>query len=177
MKKQSERMAFSGMMTALAVVVMLMGGVIPLATFVSPAVAGILLIPVMVETGKRFALGAYGAIALLSLILGSDKESALLFAALGYYPVLKVKLDSIRRAGLRLAAKLAVFNLAVAVVLLTATLILNMEALAAEYAAMSGIMLAAFAILANLTMLLYDRALVVMLVAYVKKLRPRLKIR
>ena len=40
MNKQTRRLAVSGMMVALATAVLLMGGVIPAATFVSPALAG-----------------------------------------------------------------------------------------------------------------------------------------
>ena len=47
MNKQTRRLAVSGMMVALATAVLLMGGVIPAATFVSPALAGIIMIPVL----------------------------------------------------------------------------------------------------------------------------------
>ena len=51
-------MAISGVMTALATAVLLLGGVIPAATFVGPALAGALLVPVFAESGQRMALGA-----------------------------------------------------------------------------------------------------------------------
>lgn len=174
MKNRSRRMALCGMMVALGVVFMLMGGVIPLATFCSPALAGLVLLPLMTESGKKMALGAYVAISLLTLLLGPDKESALLFLFLGYYPVLKWTLDRIRVRPLRIAAKLAVFNLAAGAMLLSMSLVFNMQAVMDEYAAMSAAMLAAFVLLANVTLLLYDRVVLVMMVLYLKKLRPRL---
>lgn len=174
MKKQSRRMALCGIMTALGVVVMLMGGVIPLATFCSPALAGLVLLPLIAEAGKRMALGAYAAISLLSLLLSPDKEGALLFAFLGYYPVLKWTLDRIPSKALRLAAKLAVFNLAAGAMLLTMSAVLNMEAVMSEYAAMTHAMLICFAVLANVTLLVYDRLVLIMMALYLKRLRPRL---
>ena len=45
--------------------------------------------------------------ALLTLLLGPDKEAAALYLFLGYYQLLQPKLDAIRRPALRWLAKLA----------------------------------------------------------------------
>ena len=153
---------------------MLLGGVIPLATFCCPALAGLVLVPVLAESGKKWALCAYAAIAALSLMLSPDKESALLFAFLGYYPVLKVRLDGMKHRPLRLLAKLAVFNLAAGAALLAVAYLLGMDAVLAEYRELGRIGGIAFAVLANVTMLLYDRLLPIAQMVYLKKLRPRL---
>ena len=84
MRRKSRRMALCGIMVALAIVIMLMGGVIPLATFCCPVLASLTLIPVLMESGKKWTLMAYAATAALGLMLSPDKESALLFAFLGY---------------------------------------------------------------------------------------------
>ena len=55
MRDRSRKIAVGGMMTALAVAVMLLGGVIPAATFCCPALAGLLLLPVMEHTDGEFA--------------------------------------------------------------------------------------------------------------------------
>ena len=55
MNKSTRRIALSGMMVALATAILLMGGVIPAATFCGPALAGLLLVPVMAEGGRRYA--------------------------------------------------------------------------------------------------------------------------
>lgn len=172
MKKRSRTIALCGMMCALGTAVMLMGGVIPLATFCCPALAGLTLIPVLAETDRKTALACYAATAALSLILCADKEAALVYAFLGDYPVLKIYIDRIRSRALRLLAKLGVFNLAAGAALLLMAFVLNMQAVVAEYAAMSAVMLAAFVLLANLTLVLYDRLLVIMYILYMKRLRP-----
>ena len=174
MKAASRRMALCGMMAALAVVIMMLGGMIPLATFCCPALAALTLVPVLVEFGRKWALSAYAAVAALSLMLCPDKEAALLFEFLGYYPALKPSLDRIRLKSLRIAAKLGIFNLAAGAMLLTAALVFDMRALAGEYAAMGLIGGIAFATMANVTMLLYDRAVVVMAVIYIRKFRRNL---
>ena len=76
MNTSSRRIAVSGMMVALGAAVMLLGGVIPIATFCCPAIAGLALIPLVFDCGWAYALSAYGAIALLSLMLCPDKEAA-----------------------------------------------------------------------------------------------------
>ena len=172
MRNESRRMALCGVMVALGAAVMMAGGVIPVMTFCSPAIAGLTLLPVLREYGKRWALSAYVAVAALSLMLSPDKESALLFAFLGWYPVLKPRLDAIRRRPARVAAKLAVFNAAAGAMLLCVAYVFTMPAVLAEYAEMSRIMLIAFAVTANVTLLLYDRLLVIMLVLYERRLRP-----
>lgn len=174
MKNQSRRMALCGVMTALGVVFMLMGGVIPLATFCCPALAGLALVPVLVESGGKMAMGSYAAVAVLNLLLSPDKESALLFAFLGYYPVVKPLFDRIHPRPVGLVAKLGLFNLAAGVMLACAAWLLGAEAALGEYEAMGRVGYLVFVALANVTMALYDRLLAVARVIYLKKLRPRL---
>lgn len=171
MKSEGRRIALCGMMVALGAMVMMLGGVIPIMTFCSPAIAGLTLLPILSEYGAKWALSAWVAITALSLMLSPDKESALLFAFLGYYPVLKMRLDAIRSRPLRVLAKLAVFNAAAGLMLLSIAFVFNMTSVLAEYAEMTRVMLIAFVIIANITLLLYDRLLGIMMVIYRRKLR------
>ena len=174
MRKSSRRLAVSSMMTALAVTAMLLGSVIPAATFCCPAVAGLMLVPVAVECGRRMAVGAWLAIAALSLILCPDKEAALLFAFAGWYPVAKWRLDAIRSRWLRPVLKLLLLDAALGLMALTIWYVLRMDEIMADYAEMTRAVLIAFIVLGNITLLLYDRLLGSVLVVYVRKLRPRL---
>lgn len=171
MNTTSRKIALCGMMVALGAAVMLLGGVIPVMTFCSPAIAGLTLLPVLSEYGKKWALAAYVAIAALGLMLSPDKESALLFAFLGYYPVAKVGLDKIRNAPLRVAAKLMLFNVAVGLMLASIAWVFNMTEVMAEYAEMSTVMLVVFGVVANVTILLYDRMLGIAMTLYRRRLR------
>ncbi len=173
--KQSKKLALTGMFCALAVCVMMLGNLIPLATFCCPALAGLMLIPVFTEYGEKTSLCAYVAIALLSLILSPDKESALLFLFLGYYPVLRWRVDQIRSAPLRVVAKLAAVNLAAALTYLCGVYVLGLSQIAAEYREMGLVMGIASLVIANITMLIYDRLLVIMTGVYVNRLRGKFK--
>ena len=174
MGRKSKQMALCGMMVALAIVIMLMGGVIPLATFCCPVLASLALVPVLMESGKKWAMMAYAATAALGLLLSPDKESALLFAFLGYYPALKPTLDKIKAKPLRIIAKLGIFNLAAGAMMLSIAFVLRMDAVVAEYAAMGAIGGAIFLLMANVTMLLYDRMVLIMAVVYINRFRPML---
>ena len=112
--KKSTQVAIGGMASALFLLLMFMTGMIPFATFALPALAGIVLIAVVVEMGRSTALLVYAAVSLLSLFMCPDKEAAMMFIGFfGFYPILKGLLDQIRLRPLRMAAKFCVFNAAI----------------------------------------------------------------
>ena len=76
--------ALGGVMAALAVVIMCLGTLIPVATFICPMVCILLAQLVLKTCGARYGWAWYGAVAVLSLLLAPDKEAAAVFAALGY---------------------------------------------------------------------------------------------
>ena len=172
--KKSRKMALTGMLCALAVVIMMLGGVIPLATFCCPALAGLMLVPVFVECGEKLSWCAYAAIAVLSLILCPDKEAALLLAFIGYYPILRWRLDQLRSRLLRVVAKLGVFNLAVLAMYALSILVLQMDQILREYQEMGLALTVACLLVGNVTLLLYDRLIAIMTALYVNRLRGRL---
>ena len=174
MNRNTRRIAVSGMMAALATAILMMGGVIPAATFVGPALAGIMLVPVFAEGGQRYALGAWLAISALSLILCADKEAALLFAFLGWYPAMKWKMDAKLPGWKGVGAKLALWNLCAGAMAAMVFYVFGMDQVMAEYRKMGRAMLIAFIALANVTLLVYDRLLAILAVVYIRKLRGKL---
>ena len=119
MKKQrsASAMALSGVLCALSVSILFLGGAIPLAEVVSPALSAIVLLPLGLEYDRKLHLTAYAAVSLLSLILVPQKELVFLFLfLLGYYPCLKDALDgSIKSKPLRAAVKFLWLNASIAV--------------------------------------------------------------
>lgn len=171
---KSKKIALTGMMCALSTVIMMMGGLIPLATFCCPLLAGITLIPVFVECGEKLSWGAYIAMAILALMLCPDKEAALLLAFLGYYPILRWRLDQIRSAILRCMARLAVFNAAVIAMYLVSIFVFQMSALLNEYREMGLILTLICLLLGNISLLVYDVLLKRLTLIYVVKFRGRI---
>ena len=94
MNSHARVIALGGVMAALAVTVMSLGGMIPVATYVVPMLCMLTLQFVLKSCGKRIAWAWYGAVTILGLLLCPDKEAAAVFAALGYYPIVKPKLDA-----------------------------------------------------------------------------------
>ena len=105
-KTESQKIALCGVLSALSVVVLLVGNVLQIGTYAAPMLASFLLIPVLEDYGKKYALLLYAVVSLLSLFLVPDKELVLFYVlVLGYYPVLRVRLNNIRRGVLRWMAK------------------------------------------------------------------------
>ena len=105
--KPSHRVAFCGLLTALAVVLMVVSGAVGIGTFAGPVLAMVALLPVREEYSWRLALTAFVAAALLALWLVPDRELALVYAALGWYPVLQPTLMQVRSRLLRGVLKIA----------------------------------------------------------------------
>ena len=99
--------ALGGIMAALAVVIMCLGGLIPVATYICPMLCLILLSVVTHICGNRIGWAWYGAVAILGLLMGPDKEAAAVFLFLGYYPILKPRMDKLP---FRWVWKLLLFN-------------------------------------------------------------------
>ncbi len=110
--RKAKEMALCGVLAALAVTVMVLGGVIPVATYCTPLLAAIMLIPVLEQCGKRLAWAWFVSVAVLASLLCPDTEAAILFWCIGHYPIVRQDLNRIRVKALRIPAKLLVFNLA-----------------------------------------------------------------
>ena len=151
--KQSKKMALGGIFAALAVVIMSMGGLIPVATFVCPVFCMILLRVVNQLCGSRTGWAWYGAVALLSVLLGPDKEAAAVFVFLGYYPILKTRLDKTKLA---IFWKLLLFNLSIFAMYFALIHLFGMDQIAAEYEELGMILSAVMMTLGNLTFILLD---------------------
>ena len=149
-------MALGGMMAALAVVIMTLGGAIPLNTFLCPIVCMMVLRFVLATTGRRVAWAWYGAVSILSLLLGPDKEAAAIFLALGYYPILKPRLDKIKGG---LVLKLTLFNVVILAMYWVLIRILGMDRIASDYAELGRAMTVIMLILGNVTFWLLDKVL------------------
>ena len=174
---QSTRMALSGMLVALSVVLMLTGGLIPVMTYVSPLLAGLLLLPLLLEFGAATAWTAWGAAALVVLLLGIDREAAFFYLFFGYYPIIKWRLDKLRGKGLRLLCKSALFAVSAGVMYALLAFVIRLDAVLADFGEMGVWMTAAFFALLVVCMLLYDRLLFPLLMLYDTKLRPRLHLK
>lgn len=163
------------MFGALALTLMLSGGILPAATFAAPAFAGILIVPAAIEFGMPTGYVLYAAIGLLSFFLVPDKEMSLIFLFfLGFYPLLKANLERIRRRLLRVAAKFALFNGCIFLMYTLLLTVFPLPSVTADFESAGSAMLAVLVVFANITFALYDVAIARIIGLYCAKIRPRL---
>ena len=148
--------ALGGIFAALAVVVMGLGTLIPVATFVCPVLCMLMLQIVLKICGGRMAWAWYGAVAILGLLLAPDKEAAAIFLFLGYYPIVKPKLDRKRASWLW---KVLLFNITIAILYWLLIQLLGLTEIAREYADMGAVLTVVMLLLGNVTFLLLDKLL------------------
>lgn len=152
----ASQISFGGVMAALALVIMNLVGLIPVATYVCPALCMIILSVVLKLCGRRIAWAWYGAVAILSLLLAPDREAAAIFLVLGYYPILKPALDRLRFGKF---LKLLLFNCVILLMYWLLIRLFGMEQLAKEYLEMGILMTLVTLILGNMVFFMLDRIL------------------
>ena len=110
--KKSSRVALGGVIASLCVLLMMMTGFFPFLTYAAPLLSGFLLIAVVCDCGYQWSVLVYLVVALLSVFVVPDKQAAMVFLFLGYYPILKDYLDHKLKPGLFVwLIKFVVFNL------------------------------------------------------------------
>ena len=159
MRNNSKNMAMGGVFAALAVVIMNLGGLIPMATYVCPMLCMLLLSFVHRACGSQIAWTWYAAVFILSLLMSPDKEAAAVFAFLGYYPILKPKLETMKGKWLW---KLAVFNVSMVILYSILIRIMGIAEVTGESGELAGAMLAVLLILGNVTFIALDRLLTIL---------------
>ncbi len=152
-RDSAKQMALGGVLAALAVVIMCLGGMLWLATFICPMLCCLILKVVRVACGRRVAWAWYGAVAFLSALLSPDKEAAAVFIFLGYYPIVKPWLD---KRKLRWLWKTLLFNASVLVMYSLLIWLFGMEALLQEMQEMGLVMGIITLILGNVVFWLLD---------------------
>lgn len=156
MKSSAKQIAFGGVFAALAIVIMSMGGLIPVATYVCPIIGTVILQIVLTSCGTRIAWVWYVTVALLTSLLCPDKEAAAVFVFFGYYPIFKPRIDKLR---IKHLLKLLLFNGASLLMYFLLIRLFGMDDLREEFSQMGEWMLIVTLLLGNLTFALLDRLL------------------
>lgn len=158
-QNNTRQIALGGVLAAVAVVIMCMGGLIPVATYICPMLCCATQFVVFRYCGKRIAWAWFAVVSLLSILLGPDKEAVLVFMAIGYYPLIKHCFGKCR---IRWILKLLYFNLSILFVYVIMINLLGMQEIAAENMEFGFIGLVIILLLGNVTFLLLDRLLTIM---------------
>ncbi len=144
------------MLAAVAVVLMSIGTILPIATYAAPVLCMLLGQVVLKLCGSRIAWAWYGAVTVLSLLMAPDKEAASVFAVLGYYPIVKPKLDRLKLPWLW---KGALFNGSILLMYWILLNLIGVSQLIEEFTGMGIVMTVVLLVLGNMTFILLDHVL------------------
>ena len=168
---KSKQIALCGLLCALAVTMLLLGGILGVGMFAGPILAMAVLLPILEEYGGKTAAAAYSAAAILALLLVPDRETALVYVCFGWYPILRPRIAALPSLSARIGCRLAVYALAVSALYGVVVRLFGLTAVLEE---LGGAMLTAvLAVLGFAVFLLLDLALGRLTVLWHRKLRRR----
>ncbi|MCD8094660.1 MAG: hypothetical protein LUE12_00800 [Ruminococcus sp.] len=167
--------ALGGVITSLVMLMMFCATMFPMLDYAIPAYAGFLMVVVIVEAGKKWALLTYCACAVLCPLMTPDYQANLLFVLfMGYYPILYVMLGKIKSSFFRTLLKFLIFNAAIIMYALafqyiftTADLLEGMESFG-KWAA------PALLLMANAFFVVYDYLLGMLIDVYIDWFRTKI---
>ena len=161
-----KRVAFGGMVAGLSVCLMMLTGVFSVLVYATPIIVGLLLMLMVIEIGKRWALMVYVVVSLLSFFFLANKESAIIYIAFfGYYPILKPILEGIKIRAVEWILKFVIFNVAVIAAYFVLIKFFGID-ISSQYMSMKTGSLVLLA-LGNVLFLVYDIAFTRLVTAYV----------
>lgn len=165
--------AFCGILSALAVVVMLIT-FIPYFMFLAPVVASCIIAFIYIELGYRYTLLSYGVISVLSLLFSPDKEAAMIFVGVfGLYPIIKILCENkLKGLLLQILAKLLYLNITLVISYLVIVFIFGIPLEGLED--FGKFTLPILIILANFMFIMNDFALSSVFTLYNKKFKGKL---
>lgn len=155
-RTQTKQVALGGMLTAVSLTIMYLGGMIPLATYICPMLCIFTQYVIFRMCGKKIAWCCYVAVSILGFLIAPDKEAAAVFVLLGYYPMLKPILE---KSPLRWFFKLLLFNGAIAALYGIFLRVMGLSQISEEFAGFGIVSLGIMLVLGNVTFLLMDKLL------------------
>ena len=171
----SKYIAYSGMLAACSVVVMLIGSYFTAAAYVCAAAASFLIDTIREQCNIRHALATYVCVSILSILFVPYKKMVWLFVLLvGYYPLVKRGLEKIRIRLLCLVAKLLLCDATMGLLFWGTVNLIYVGEMMPELGRYAKAAAVLFVIAGNAAFLCYDYALSKVLKYFHKVISPRL---
>lgn len=160
--KHTKRVAAAGMLSALAVVIMLIIGLFDSFDLAAAFLGGMVVAVALIELGPGYALAVCAVASVLSAVILPNKLVCIEFIGFaGWYPIVKKYIERIRIMPLRLAVKLLLF--AAIVIPVTAFELIGMQNVWYLY------------IFFLLSLILYDVTLQYFSVFYINNIQKKIK--
>lgn len=176
MKKESKsfKTAIGGIATALSVLCMLLTLAFPTFTYILPAFAGMLLIPIFFDIGVKWAFGVFASVSAVSFFLAADREAAIMYIFFfGYYPVLRLLIDNKIDKKVSVFIKILVFNITIVSAFLVVVYIFKLPF--EDFKILGKYSKVFFWVFGNIVFLLYEKAVDNFTFIYKNRLRQKLK--
>lgn len=167
-RRRTRRMVVCALLIALGVVIMMVGSLIDVLDLCTAAVVALACVVVKIEYGRAYPWAVYAGTAILALLLTPQKGAALVYAAFGYYPILKAYIERLPRYG-SAAVKCGVFVLCEVVMITLGDLIFGADEL------LTPLLYAALYAVGFVTLWLYDVLLTRLITRYLRQWRARVQ--
>lgn len=172
--RYSSSVAVAGVFSAMFIVLMFVGGLFSVSTYAVPLILGVILYCLNKTFGTKTAFAVYAAVSVLSMLLLTNKECALMFALnFGYYPLIKNALDKLKSKALQWLLKLLIFNASVAAVELICIYVFHIPFF--ENEKFSWFLLLLYAFLMNVVFVMFDLFLGVFIKIYSLRFEGKIK--
>ena len=170
-KGAAGKVAYPAVLSALALILVYLGSIVPTGSWGIVAAAGLLPSAAVISVSLSAGFLCWAASAILAFLLAPDKLCALLFGVLfGLYPMVKSLVERLRKKPLEYLLKLAFFNTAFTVIYLTMA-----AAVAASLPqALSGSVWLIYTA-ANVVFLLYDYGFSQLIALYIARVQRAIR--
>jgi len=173
--KNTKKIALCGMFGALSITVMLLGSIIPMATYMCPAIAAFFILPIVHEYEEKTGFMLYLVVSILSMLLVAEKEFALIYVfVFGLYSVFKFRADRIKPKFIQYLLKALYCTIMTALCYGLLLFVFPSPLLTEEFGELTLWFGIAFLALFTITFLLFDFACSKMFILYKYYMRPKL---
>ena len=173
--RESSKAALCGIISSLAIVIMLSTYLSPFLVYTAPAFSGLLLLLILNELGCKWAAATYLTVSLISVFIIADKEAAVFYTMFfGFYPILCFILNKkVANKVIRTVIKFCSFNVSCLI-----SFAICMFVLALDMSDIIGdgmLFTAVFAVLMNILFFVYDMLITRLQQLYIKKLQKKFR--
>lgn len=170
--KNSKVIAYSGVATALSVVMLFLGSIFWVLGYTMPLVASLVMIILLDSISQKSALLTFISTSIISFILLNDKECVLLYILFfGYYPLIRDKINYIKPKFLSYLLKFITFNAAMVL-----TQVLCVYVFGIPFDDMLGKWgIVVFVLCLNLVFVVFDKLYTLLLKLYRIKLKKKVE--
>lgn len=170
--KNSKVIAYSGVATALSVVMLFLGSIFWVLGYTMPLVASLVMIILLDSISQKSALLTFVSTSIISFILLNDKECVLLYVLFfGYYPLIRDKINDIKPKFLSYLLKFITFNAAMVL-----TQVLCVYVFGIPFDDMLGKWgIVVFVLCLNLVFVVFDKLYTLLLKLYRIKLKKKVE--